>query len=343
MLLRRQNAEQHGPAVIDMADDASIAELWSTTLDLLEQGKAEDDAGNGPAACLLYSEALDGLASLLRSETDARRRSLLAERQTEYLARLAELHSITAARSTPPPTATPPAEPALAEARLRIELAVQTDEAGDGARALELYTSASERLYAALKLVTDPAAAAKHRATLSSLLDRAEQLKAGPSNPIPPSATPVAGAPVAVSVTAGAASRAQPRAAELLTLEEKAALARSSVIDGRKYYPWVDDQVREKFDTPSGQPWSDPDGLLALSSEQKVKHTIGFRLPTSLPPPSHILHWIAPRRCVRFALCLPSGQDIYMRRVYIYIRVYITPYICIYRITSARGPDRKSG
>ena len=168
-----------------MADDASIAELWSTTLDLLEQGKAEDDAGNGPAAYLLYSEALDGLASLLRSETDARRRSLLAERQTEvpprcesareirarltsrarhdaqYLARLAELHSITAARSTPPLAATPPAEPALAEARLRIELAVQTDEAGDGARALKLYTSASERLYAALKLVTDPAAAAK--------------------------------------------------------------------------------------------------------------------------------------------------------------------------------------
>ena len=59
----------------------------------------------------------------------------------------------------------------------------------------------------------------QHRATLSSLLDRAEQLKAGPSNPIPPSATPVAGAPVAVSVTGGAASRVQPRAAELLTLE----------------------------------------------------------------------------------------------------------------------------
>ena len=60
-----------------MAGEA-IAELWSTTLDLLEEGKAEDDAGNGPAACLLYGEALDGIASLLRSETDPRRRSLLA-------------------------------------------------------------------------------------------------------------------------------------------------------------------------------------------------------------------------------------------------------------------------
>ena len=81
-------------------------------------------------------------------------------RDAQYLARLAELHSIGARR----PPAAPPVEPAaeaLAEARLRIELAVQTDEAGDGARALELYTSASERLYAALKLVTDPVAAAK--------------------------------------------------------------------------------------------------------------------------------------------------------------------------------------
>ena len=27
--------------------------------------------------------------------------------------------------------------------------------------------------------------------------------------------------------------------------------------------------MREKFDTPSGQPWTDPDGLLELSKEQK--------------------------------------------------------------------------
>ena len=80
------------------------------------------------------------------------------------------------------------------------------------------------------------------RSLLGVAVANAEQAKRLSPPTIPPSATPVAGAPVAVSVTAGAASRAQPRAAELLTLEEKAALARSSVIDGRKYYPWVDDQ-----------------------------------------------------------------------------------------------------
>ena len=134
--------------------------------------------------------------------------------------------------------------------------------------------------------MTDPAAAAKHRATLSSLLDRAEQLKAGPSRhnnrpgPQPP-ATPVAGAPVAVAVTAGAGSRAQPRAAELLSLEEKAALARSSVIDGRKYYPWVDDQVREKFDTPSTCHLCPRATSVHVSGAREVRHAVGSAMVRS--------------------------------------------------------------
>ena len=82
-------------------------------------------------------------------------------------------------------------------------------------------------------------------------------------------------------------------------------------------------QVREKFDTPSGQPWSDPDGLLALSSEQKVKHIIGIRLPRSLPPPPYPALDRTATLCPFRALCLPSGQDIYIRRVYIYTPIYI--------------------
>jgi len=46
-------------------------------------------------------------------------------------------------------------------------------------------------------------------------------------------------------------------------------LARSSRISGRTYYPWLGDGQRERFAFPS--PWEDPDGLLALSADQR-KH-----------------------------------------------------------------------
>ena len=46
-------------------------------------------------------------------------------------------------------------------------------------------------------------------------------------------------------------------------------LARGSKIDGRTYYPWLDDGSRERFH--SATPWEDPEGLLRLSPEQR-KH-----------------------------------------------------------------------
>ena len=53
--------------------ESRLADLWETTLTLLERGKAEDDANNGSAAVLLYSEAVGGLQALLELEENEKR------------------------------------------------------------------------------------------------------------------------------------------------------------------------------------------------------------------------------------------------------------------------------
>jgi len=277
---------------------ARHADLWETTLALLERGKAEDDAGAASAAALLYSEAIGGLEALLELEPEGRRRELLRERLAEYGARLPELHAISArqtaaARVDPAEQAAPAARvnPALriessaaaratsaplASARLQTELAVQADAASDWVEALELYTLAAEHLLAALRLEDDAAGGAPIRQRLAAVMDRAEQIKAGKTEPSASTSriAPAPAAPAAAAAAAAAAATVASTApASRLSDEEKRVLARSSRIGALLHYPWLGgDHARERF---SGFPsaWTDPDGLLTLNTEQKAHFT----------------------------------------------------------------------
>jgi hypothetical protein len=289
-----------------------LSDLWETTLALLEQGKEEDERGNSAAAYLQYSEAIGGLQALLELEVDARRQELLRARLVEYLARLQQLNALRqeaqeapapafpSAPSQAPPvqrqlsggltiqalSAASPAAKPLASARLATEQAVQADEAGDSTEALELYTIAIEAFFEAIKL--EPAA--EHRTLMAGLLDRAEQLKLSAATGVVaatrPAAAPAAAAPAAASPPA-AARPAAPPAGQGFTEEEKAVLTRSSTINGRRYYPWLDDAARERFSYASA--WSDPDGLLALNPEQR----------------SHFGRWARPSEVMRGAHLAP--------------------------------------
>ena len=62
-------------------------------------------------------------------------------------------------------------------------------------------------------------------------------------------------------------------------------LTRSSTINGRRYYPWLDDAARERFSYASA--WSDPDGLLALNAEQR-SHFGGWARPSEVMRGAHL-------------------------------------------------------
>ena len=292
-----------------------LSDLWESTLALLEQGKQEDERGNSAAAYLQYSEAIGGLQALLEQEADARRQELLRARLVEYSLRLQQLNALRqeaqeaaapafpSAPSQAPPvqqqlsggltsggltiqasSAASPAAKPLASARLATEQAVQADEAGDSTEALELYTIAIEAFFEAITL--EPAA--EHRTLMAGLLDRAEQLKlsaaaTGVVAATRPATAPAAAAAPAAASPPAAARPAAPPAGQGYTEEEKAVLTRSSTINGRRYYPWLDDAARERFSYAAA--WSDPDGLLALNPEQR----------------SHFGRWARPSEVMRGA------------------------------------------
>ncbi|CAM9120690.1 unnamed protein product [Phaeothamnion confervicola] len=65
-----------------------------------------------------------------------------------------------------------------------------------------------------------------------------------------------------------------------LTTEEKEVLKRSSVVNGKLFLPWMDEDVNaERFAYP--QPWTDPEGPLPLSAKQKQR-LVAFKRPSML-------------------------------------------------------------
>eukprot|EP00750_Incisomonas_marina_P001804 INCI11673.1.p1 GENE.INCI11673.1~~INCI11673.1.p1 ORF type:complete len:668 (-),score=115.51 INCI11673.1:621-2456(-) len=64
---------------------------------------------------------------------------------------------------------------------------------------------------------------------------------------------------------------------ESLNAEELNVLRVSSVINGKKYLPWMKTDIHEQFSF--SEPFCDPDGLLPLSSKQK-RHFGGWRRPS---------------------------------------------------------------
>ena len=280
--------------------ESRLADLWETTLTLLERGKAEDDASNGSAAVLLYSEAVGGLQALLELEENEKRLELLRARLAEYTSRLAQLRTalLQPARTsladeaedlanelwgTPrdtlslqrqasqelkitSATAASAAAAPMASARMCAELAMLADEKGDNADAIDHYTEAVEWYLKALKLEPDEQEKVAARKATGVLLQRAEELKRGPHAAPPAAAAPAAAAP-APPAAAPTPAPAKPPAGQLLSEPEKQVLARSSKIRGLLVLPWLDDQHRERF--AFREPWSDPDGTLALNKEQR--------------------------------------------------------------------------
>ena len=222
-----------------------------------------------------------------------------------------------ASSSAPAPAPSDSSSAPLAQGKMCLELAMSADESGyhdedvrpaslqcwpcpcpclchahgmpasmpRAAQTIALYTAAAEHYFDALKLEDDEAKQLKHRATVTMMLERAEQLKHGKPSAASPPAPPSAAAAPAAAAPAAAAPAATPPAApkptqgggQRLADDEKDVLARSSKVAGKLFYPYMNDGQRERFHFDGA--WDDPDGLLALSEKQKV-HFGGWARPS---------------------------------------------------------------
>ena len=152
------------------------------------------------------------------------------------------------------------AEKAAAAANVLAE-ALDHDEKERYDKAIASYISAAELYLEAIRksegvaplVPADSVGIKAIKRKLEGIMDRVEQLKKHP----------------------GKKEREVSQRASLsgsLTAEEISVLKRSSMIASGLFMPWSDDEARTfDYDTPSGMPWSDPDGLLALSDKQKLR------------------------------------------------------------------------
>ena len=153
------------------------------------------------------------------------------------------------------------------KATFLLEQALIQDEAGRGSEALPLYRDAAGGFMDAFSQCSDAAEKLTLQHKVASIRDRAEQLK-GISKPVGASSAagkahpaPRAAVAAAAGVGAGAAGGAR------LSPEEIEVLKRSSLINGRIFQPWLAMDLQERFNYL--EPFTDPDGRLALSPKQR--------------------------------------------------------------------------
>jgi hypothetical protein len=179
-----------------------------------------------------------------------------------------------------------------AKSNAYLSLALQFDETGEKAAAIENYLAAAEALLPVIKSLAQPAGEQKvndsssstttnrsYKSAISSsltrkmhtIMDRVEELKKlGGSSPYQRS---ISYSPPRTNRTVQPNEQRETEQhyypSTKLTTEEIEVLKRSSLISSGVFLPWVDDEIHTFDFTNKGKLWSDPDGLLELSPTQK--------------------------------------------------------------------------
>ena len=164
-----------------------------------------------------------------------------------------------------------------AKSNAYLSVALNLDESGQKGAAIDKYLSAAEALLSALTFIGQAEGEVEARdersymstrsgaltRRLQNIMDRVGQLKRicksrEQSDSIP-------------SFTIDHAEDRQTSPSTKLTTEEIAVLKRSSLIASGLFMPWIDNEVRTFDFTNGGKVWSDPEGMLKLSSSQNEK------------------------------------------------------------------------
>jgi len=179
-----------------------------------------------------------------------------------------------------------------AKSNAYLSLALQFDETGEKAAAIDNYMAAAEALLPVIKSLTQSAGETKMKDSASStttnrsyqsaisssltrkmhtIMDRVEELKklGGGS----PNQRSISNSPPRTNRTVQPEEQRQTEQhycpSTKLTTEEIKVLKQSSLISSGVFLPWVEEELHTFDFTNKGKLWNDPDGLLKLSPTQK--------------------------------------------------------------------------
>ncbi|KNC46780.1 Capn7 protein [Thecamonas trahens ATCC 50062] len=277
----------------------TLADLYRDAFALIERAVAADASGNLPSALLLYVEAVSAFTLVLHAETDAAKAALVRDQLEEYTAHAEQLQAALAADEADGDGAGASrksesgdeADAAVDAVRARreaadfaLDMALKHDEAGQNKKALSLYLDAAEAYMAVVASgvagAEDEVAVAKTR--VEAVIARAEVIKKGKA-PVAQPATALKSRRLssAMSTRRSGTSKqsSSTSSSEGYTELEKRILSASSVVNGRLFVPFLDYDLDDAFSF--AQPFTDPDGLLTLSSKQQAVFA-GWRRPREL-------------------------------------------------------------
>ena len=172
----------------------------------------------------------------------------------------------------------------LERAKFCLLEALDLDEKGLEEEAVDLYAKAVELCLTAQKTNNDEKLKKNLNKIASQALDRAEQIKNRDQTPPAAQAPPLAATSVASTKPKqrvipplgieglglnDSSETSRARSGGGYTEEEKKVLAKTSLINGREYVPFLSVDLKERFAFP--MPFSDKDGLLSLAPKQKAK------------------------------------------------------------------------
>ncbi|XP_028403793.1 calpain-7-like isoform X2 [Dendronephthya gigantea] len=210
-----------------------------------------DQAGDFEQAIFFYSEASDALLKAWCEDNSLNVR-LKVEK---YIERAEELYQSKGSDDVKKPLKSSQQKD-LEKARFFLQQGLAEDEKGRKDEAIPLYTDAAEICLKACKGLEDKDLQSKLQSLALQAVERAEaikQLSPTKSNAHLASALPKTNQDKGKKPT--------------LTSKELEVLKKTSFINGKKYLPWLDVDVYEKFGYLDV--FSDPDGNLPLSVKQK--------------------------------------------------------------------------
>lgn len=191
-----------------------------------------------------------------------------------------------------------------AKSNAYLSLALQFDEAGDKAAAIDNYLAAAEALLPVIKSLAQPAGEKKENDIVSSttinrsyqsaissslnrriqtIMDRVEELKKL-GRRIPNDRSISNSPPRTNRIIKPKEQRVTEQhyyPSTKLTAEEIEVLKRSSLISSGIFLPWLDEEIHTFDFTNKGKLWNDPDGLLELSPTQKESF-YAWKRPTDI-------------------------------------------------------------
>ncbi|KAG0197155.1 calpain 7 [Mortierella sp. GBA30] len=244
------NGEQDHPV--------SLADFYNEAYPLALQAVQEDADGDHHTARLLYCEVCEILIKILKLLPPGDEHELVLRKSSQYSKRA---EAIWESRSTSTAPAKyikelPAYEKLAQEAQFAFEQAVAEQEKQHEQGALDFYTDSADLFMQAWKDAPEGSIKETLKQRLSDVMSRAEDLKGVSVNTIPllkvkSGATPVISGP------------------SNLTPQELQVLKTTMLINSKKYHPWSDSDVKDLLREKG--PFSDPDGMLALSDKQISK------------------------------------------------------------------------